>query len=94
MRDLETVRVIKRLIESVLVKKMAVSAFCEEFERIYNFELEKEKLSKKEKIVLGKLFDKVVYYSSFPEELEKIPHYVSDQEIIESVKVAWSALQQ
>ena len=93
MKDLEAGRVIKRLIESVLERRMAVSVFCEEFERIYNFELEKEKLSEKEKIVFKNLFNKVVYYSPFFEELEGIPNYVSDQEIIESVKVAWDVLQ-
>ena len=83
---------LKQIIELVLAGKMDIGDFCEEFERIYNFELEKANLSEKEQQVFETLFNRVVYYSPFAGEREKIPNYLGEDEIIESAKVAQNEL--
>lgn len=83
---------LKRLTELLLEQQMDVSTFCEQFESIFNFELERDQVSPEKWEACEELFNKVVYYSPFPEERENIPHDLSEQDIIEAAKVAWSKL--
>ena len=85
---------LKKLIELLLEQQLDVSTFCEQFESIYNFELERNHASPEKWAAFEELFNKVVYYSPFPEEREKIPNYLSEQEIIEAANVARNKLQQ
>ena len=83
---------LRNLIELVLAKKMSICDFCDEFEHLYNFELEKKELTENERSTLEELFNKVVYYSPFAEDRQKIENYLGDEEIIQSAKVACNVL--
>jgi hypothetical protein len=54
--------------------------FCREFERTYNFEVEKAELSISERSAFEGLFDTVTVYSPFPDELKMIPFYRSAEQ--------------
>lgn len=60
---------------------LPIPTFCESFERIYNLELDKKSLPAKEGEQLSKLFDLVVFFSPYPEELARIPNYRSEAQI-------------
>lgn len=77
---------IKDLIDLVLNKKISVSFFCDEFERIYNFDLELQNMSGKKQYALEKIFNKVVYFSPFVSDRETIKNYLDEEEIIEEIK--------
>ncbi len=66
--------------------------FCREFERAYNFEVEKAELSISERSAFEGLFDTVTVYSPFPDELKTIPFYRSAEQVREAVAVARSKL--
>lgn len=61
--------------------QLSTDAFCREFERSYNFELNKADLSPQEGSAFAALFDKVVWFSPFPEERARIPNYLGEEEI-------------
>lgn len=69
------------LIESTKSGATAIGEFCKAFERIYNLELVKSSVPKDELRALGALFDKVVWYSPFPQERARIPQYLGEAEI-------------
>lgn len=83
---------LKNLIELLLAARLDVSEFCEEYERLFNFELEKKSLPEGELRALERLFNKVVYYSPFAEERKKIPNYLGDKEIVEGAQSTLSVL--
>jgi hypothetical protein len=78
-----------RLLEA---DSVTVDHFCTAFETIYNLELDKSELSTSEAAAFSDLFDRVVWYSPFPEERMRIPHYVGEKEILEAVRKASIAL--
>jgi hypothetical protein len=69
-----------------------VGTFCKEFERTYNFEVDKSGLSASEHDIFARLFNKVTLYSPFDEEIEEYPAYQSAKQIRESVATTQSAL--
>lgn len=83
---------LKALIKKVLDLEIDADEFCEQFERLYNFEVDKHALSDQEKRVYDALFDKVVYYSPFADEVDAVPNYVGDNEIMECVAAAYDEL--
>ncbi len=77
-----------RLIELADSGKLPIKHFCESFERIYNFELDKNILSIEETGALSELFDAAVWFSPYPEERKKIPNYLGEKEILDAIKKA------
>ena len=69
-----------------------VGTFCKEFERTYNFEVEKAELSLAERSAFSGLFDTVTMYSPFPEELKSIRFYRSAEQVREAVAAVKSKL--
>lgn len=65
-----------------------IRTFCKEFERTYNFEVEKRDLSAREQAVFESLFRKIVMFSPFKDELKAIPMYVSASEIKDAAVAA------
>lgn len=58
-----------------------VGTFCKEFERAYNFEVDKTELSARERAAFDALFSKATLYSPFPLERASVPIYQSAQQI-------------
>ena len=81
-----------RLVELFTTGKMGTQSFCDVFEETYNLKVDKGTLSKSEAAAFGGLFDKVVWYSPFPEEREQIPNYLGDREIAAAVHEAAKSL--
>jgi hypothetical protein len=69
-----------------------VRTFCKEFERTFNFEVDKQGLSAEELATFGDLFQKVTVYSPYPDELERVPFYQSEAQIRSAVAAAKLAL--
>jgi hypothetical protein len=80
---LETIRL---LLNSLLNNEISVEVFCIEFEKSYNFELRQLHLSDNAHIALESLFNKVVYFSPFPNERQQIPNYLDEQEILTAAR--------
>ncbi len=59
-----------------------------EYEDAFNFGLDKKAVSSYEFSVFQRLFDKVVWYSPFPEERLKIPNYIGEAEMEAAVAEA------
>jgi hypothetical protein len=70
-----------RLLAEFRADEMDTGTFSNEFERTYNLELDKGTLSPSEAQAFGKLFERVIWYSPFPEERAKIPNYLGEEEI-------------
>ena len=63
-----------------------VTIFCDEFERIYNFETDEEQLSEQERTMFRSLSKMAGRFSEFEEDL-KIPNmYFSGDEILAKVR--------
>lgn len=74
------------LINGVIDGSYEVKIFCDEFERIYNFETDKAQLTEQEKRGFEELFRMVARFSEFEEDL-KIPNmYFSKEEILAKAK--------
>jgi hypothetical protein len=69
-----------------------VGTFCKEFERAYNFEIDKSELSADEQAAFADLFEKATLYSPFKKELETIPIYQSAEQIRATVAAVQSKL--
>lgn len=65
-----------------------VAEFCFEFERAWNFDIDKKELSEYESQIYNAIFDKIVWYSPFPEEREEIPNYIGEKEVRDVAKNA------
>jgi hypothetical protein len=80
------------LIDLFLSDHHNVRTFCSEFERSYNFEVDRAELSAEELFVFGGLFNKVVMYSPFEDDLKAYPAYVDGTQIREVVLAARARL--
>jgi hypothetical protein len=56
-------------------------SFCDAFEMAFNYEVDKSQLSAREHAIFKALFDEVVYFSPFPEEIKIFPLYRSSAQI-------------
>lgn len=75
------------LINGVVDGSYEVKTFCDEFERIYNFETDKAEFTEQEKSEFEELFRMVARFSEFEEDL-KIPNmYFGKEEILAKVSV-------
>lgn len=66
--------------------------FRREFESVFNFDLDRASVSDYEFRIFQQLFDKIVWYSPFPEERSKIPNYIGETEMEAAVAEATRAL--
>jgi hypothetical protein len=69
-----------------------VETFCREFEQTYNVEIDRSKLSARERSAFAELFDKVTRYSPFPRDIDEYPGYLGAEQIRQAVASAQSAL--
>lgn len=69
------------LIAGAVSRELPLNEFCEKFEKIYNLELDKGTVSPPELARLEALFNKVVWFSPFPEERKEIPNYLGEDDI-------------
>jgi len=85
-------RYLHQLIKEFRDGKIECTIFCSEFERIYNFDVNKESFSEVEATAFGDLFEKVVWYSPYPKERAEIPHDLGENEIRRAANVAERSL--
>jgi hypothetical protein len=69
-----------------------LGTFCKEFETTFNFEVSDADLSREEWAVFKDLFDHVVMYSPFEDELTAVPFYKSAAQIRATAAAAISKL--
>jgi hypothetical protein len=74
------------LIKLAKSDEITIKDFCEQFERIYNLELDRKIVPKNELGKLAALFDKVVWYSPYEDERKVIPNYLGEEEIRQAIK--------
>ena len=79
---------LRALVERVLSGGRDVGEFCAEFERVYNLETDKTMLSERERSAFKALFERIVWYSPFPDERRTIPNYIGEDEVLAAV---WAA---
>ena len=65
-----------------------MGTFCTQFEHTYNFDVKMATLSPSERLAFGGIFEQVIWYSPYPDEQAKIPHYRSEDQIREAVRNA------
>lgn len=91
----ETARLrLHRLLARFRAGELDTGTFCAQFEQTYNLELDKGTLSTVEADAFGALFERVIWYSPFPEERRQIPNYVGEAEISVSAEQAARKLEQ
>jgi hypothetical protein len=69
------------LITAAKSRALPIGEFCSRYETVFNLELDKSSLSDSELRPLAALFEKVVWFSPFPDERKRIPHYLGESEI-------------
>jgi hypothetical protein len=80
------------LMNLLLTDHHDAGTFCKEFERAYNFEVDKITLSDPERKAFAALFERVVWYSPYPDERKIVPKYQSGAQIREAVRDTRRAL--
>lgn len=85
---------LRSLMRQLANGSVSVGPFCEAFETIYNLELDKRDLTDEEALAMGTIFDRIVWYSPFPEEREQIRNYVGEKEVEQVVQDAEQTLSQ
>jgi hypothetical protein len=68
--------------------KIDVLSFCDEYGKQFNLDLDKSELDPMHRSVLMNLFEKVVWFSPFPEERLQIPNYLGEDAIVAEVERA------
>ena len=81
MSEKTTIEEIGSLIERLQRHAISTQEFCTLFERIWNFEFEKNSVSTEIYESLDFLFDEVVLFSPFPKEQWEYPKYREEAEI-------------
>jgi hypothetical protein len=72
--------------------EIEIPVFCVQFESSYNFHTEKAELTSLELNTFDELFEKVVWYSPYPDEREHVPSYLGEVEIETAIRHAASRL--
>jgi hypothetical protein len=60
--------------------------FCDAFEVCFNEAVDTHMITDVDIRIFQKLFDKVVWYSPYPDERARVPNYVSEDEILSMAK--------
>ena len=85
----DSLRQLHELMSRAKAGVLPVQTFCETFERIYNFELDRKSVPVAELKRLSALFEIVVLFSPYTEERKTIPNYVGESEIQKALE-EWS----
>jgi len=67
-------------------RALTVEKFCSEYETLYNFQLDREDLSKDENELFARLFKKVSWYSPYTPALQGRPELFGDEDILATVR--------
>ena len=88
MTDDVTLDDFKSLIASARNRHISIEDFCSRYETMFNVEANKTLFQTGELGVLSILFEKVIWFSPFKADLEKIPNYVGEDEIVNAINIA------
>lgn len=81
-----------RLLRLAIGSDISHDDFRSLFERLYNLELERDEVSAVEFEALQELFDRIVWYSPFPEDRQSISNYIDEAEVDAAVTRARAKL--
>jgi hypothetical protein len=81
------------LIAGYLGGTIEVEAFCVAFDQLYNLHLDHATLRAEEDEAFGRIFERVVWYSPFPDERAQIPGYLGPEDIRATVQKESSVLE-
>lgn len=81
-----------KLLADFLGGRIDTQLFCSNFEQAYNFDVERHELTGRESATFQRLFDEIVYFSSFSEERATVPIYRSEEQIRRAAMVAEAEL--
>jgi hypothetical protein len=62
--------------------------FCRAFEQAFNFEVDRASLSREEEAIFKEIFDEVVFFCPFPDEIRLYPRYRNEAQISAVVNTA------
>ena len=79
---------LNRLLCSYRDGSLDTQTFCHAFEQAFNFDVDRASLSEREEEIFNGIFNEVVLFSPFPNELKLYPRYRSDAQINAAAKVA------
>lgn len=79
--DGNPVEQLHELVKLAKSEMITIEYFCTHYESIFNFSLVKSQVENKELERLSRLFDRVVWFSPFPEEVKQYPSYVGEPNI-------------
>ncbi|TPG41941.1 hypothetical protein EAH89_28250 [Roseomonas nepalensis] len=83
---------LESLIGAFLSGALSVRLFCLEYEKLFNFDVARAQLSQPQEAIFRALFDDVIVFSLFKDELAAIPIYRSEDQIRKAAQVAWQKL--
>jgi hypothetical protein len=72
---------LRDLITAAKSGAISLEEFCSRYETVFNLELDKSSLPDSELRPLAALFEKVVWFSPYPDERKRIPRYLGESEI-------------
>jgi hypothetical protein len=81
-----------KLLADYLEGEIDTPLFCSNFEQAFNFDVHRSALSPGESAIFERLFDEVVYFSSFAEERAEVSNYRSEEQIKQSARAAKAEL--
>jgi len=70
-----------RLLSLRIGDEISHEEFRSRLEQLFNLELGKDEVSPVEYEALAELFDRVIWYSPFPEERQSVPNYIGEGEV-------------
>jgi Bacterial self-protective colicin-like immunity len=76
-----SIEYLTKIINELDSGKISIGEFCARYETAYNFNKDFYSVGKEVSKVLESLFDVVVLYSPFNEEIEKIPNYRNEDQV-------------
>lgn len=83
---------IQSLLKNLLAKAISAREFCDSYERVWNFEFDKNSLTGEDFKALEILFDEVVLHCPLPREQWEYPRYRDDLEIEAAAERALSSI--
>ena len=77
-----------RLMKRLRSRDIQVAEFCEQYEPIWNFELQEADLAEGEAAIFERVFNVVAWYNPFPEERETYSGFKSEAAVAGAVAEA------
>src|SRR4051812_32518767 len=81
-----------KLLADFLAGRIDTALFCSDFERAFNFDVNRRELTPRENAAFERLFNEVVYFSPFAEERATVPNYRSEDQIRDAARTAEAEL--